>query len=73
MEKATDHVFNKQAIKDLLEAGERLSVKSVWLVIKTTELRHYLSQLRRDGITILSEWKEKDGKRFKEYWLASKN
>lgn len=72
MESGIKEETNKDKVKTLLESGERISVKSVWRVIRTTETRHYVSQLKRDGLLILSEWVERNGYRFKEYWLAKK-
>ena len=66
------HIYNKQAIKEILEFGEKVTVKSIWLVLKTTELRHYLSQLRKDGIVILSKWVSNGKSRFKEHWIECK-
>lgn len=70
MESGHEEEKNKQKIKTLLETGAKVTVKSAWLICRTTELRTYLSQLRKDGMMILSEWVERDGKRFKQYWLA---
>jgi len=72
MEEEQKHIFNKQAVRNLLESGERISVKFVWRVLLTTELRTYLSQLRKDGLDIGSEWmRNKNNQRYKEYFLVN--
>lgn len=71
MEKQASNDSNKNAVRNLLEAGERISVKSVWLVLKTSEARHYVYELRKEGLQILDEWvRNKNNQRYKEYFLA---
>lgn len=64
-----DHESLKKKIKELLQSGERLTVLSVFRVVKSFELRHYVTQLKREGLAIKSEWASAKGKRWKEYWL----
>lgn len=59
---------NIKAIKEQLEAGRRLTVLSVLHSIGTLELRYYIARLRKT-MQIADEWKSKNGKRFKEYYL----
>lgn len=73
MESGKKEVTYKSKIKDLLEAGARISVGSVWRILRTTEARHFIAQLKKEGLNILSEWVTKGDNRFKEYWLAPKN
>lgn len=61
---------NLTLIRNLLLEGLRITSISVLKSIGTTEVRHYLSILRKEGLTIKDNWLEKDGKRFKEWYLV---
>jgi transcription initiation factor IIE alpha subunit len=60
---------NLSLIKCQLEKGKRITSISVLKSIGTTEIRHYLSKLRKEGLAIKDRWIEKDGKHFKEWFL----
>ena len=61
---------NLSAIRKLLLGGCKLTVLLVLRLVRTLELRHYLSILRKEGMVIKDEWKTTDdGKRFKVYWV----
>ena len=70
MESSNDDATKKEQIKELFKKRQRLSVKTTWRKVKTTELRYYVSLLKKEGLNILSEWVNRGGNRFKEYWLA---
>ena len=65
-----DILLRKQ-IEEKLKAGERLTVMSVQQELHTTELRVFISRIRRQGISVASCWKNHNGKRFKEYFLIA--
>ena len=59
---------NLAGIRKLFDAGKVLTVQSVRHVLKTQELRHYVSILRKE-MEIESVWfTATDGRRFKKYW-----
>lgn len=60
----------KNRIKILLENGHKISVLTALKLAGTTELRHYISKLKREGLCIHSKWIEFEGKRFKEHELT---
>lgn len=61
--------YEKQ-IAFLLKNGERLTVASVSQKVKTSELRHFIAQLKKRGMDIKSNWMTApNGKRFKQYFL----
>lgn len=65
----TDPGYLEQ-IKQQLEAGRRITVQSVLRSVGTQELRHYIPIIRRTyQLNISSQWLNKNGKRFKEYFL----
>lgn len=70
MEELFDYQTNLKAIKGQLLRGWRVTVKSILQSIGTQEARHYISKLRRDpDLKVKDRWVNKDGKRFKEYYL----
>jgi hypothetical protein len=73
MEKHANHETNLDRIKAQLLAGNRITLKSVWDTIRTTELRHYVSVLRKTSkLDISSEWvSDHQGHRYKEYFIKS--
>lgn len=60
---------NLSRIREQLNMGRRITSISVLNSIGTTEIRHYLSILRHEGLNIKDRWLEKDNKRFKEWWI----
>lgn len=60
---------NLTKIRSLLESGTRITSIKVLIEVGTTEVRHYLSKLRKEGLVIKDRWMEKDGKHFKEWFL----
>lgn len=69
MESQDNKIKNMEAIKDLLNAGLKISVISVLESVGTIELRHYIAILRKE-MRIADKWvKSPDGKRYKEYWI----
>lgn len=60
---------NLSKIRVLLMSGAKLTSITVLRLIGTTEIRHYLSKLRREGLAIKDQWLERDGKRFKTWWI----
>lgn len=61
---------NLSRIREQLVNGRRITSISVLSSIGTTEIRHYLSKLRKEGLKISDRWLEKDGKHFKEWFLS---
>ena len=59
-------------IKTLFMAGRVLTVDSIWRTVHTSEARKRISELRREGMDIVDDWKTVDGRRFKIYWLRVK-
>lgn len=60
---------NLSKVKAAFNSGLKLTVLSALALCNTTELRVYVTQLIREGLDIKSQWQEKNGKRFKLYWL----
>ena len=60
---------NLSRIREQLVNGRRITSISILNSIGTTEIRHYLSKLRHEGLKIKDRWLEKDKKRFKEWYL----
>jgi len=60
---------NLTKIRTLLNGGARLTVLCTLKRIGTSELRHYVSILRKEGLSIKSEWRQNDLKRWKCYWI----
>lgn len=58
------------AIKQALEAGERLTVVDAFKRYNTLELKHFIYLLRKSGMAIHDKWMSNDRKRWKVYWLA---
>lgn len=57
-------------IATLLKRGETLTVASVFQKVRTLELRHFISELKKEGMPIQSKWvKSPKGKQYKQYWL----
>ena len=56
-----------------LRSGRPLTNQSAYHLFHTTELRVYISRLRKRGIDIKGEWCENiDGTvRYKEYWITT--
>ncbi len=59
----------REQIKNGLEAGKTLTVVSALNEYRTIDLRKYISDLRKEGMNIQDRWVEKNGKRFKEYFV----
>lgn len=69
MEKSINYETNITKIKEQLERGRRITVQSILDSVGTQELRHYIPIIRRRfNMIIDSEWTERNGKRFKEYF-----
>ena len=64
---------NRNKIRALMLTGVRVTTMSILFTIGTSELRKYLSDLRKEGLIIRDKWIEKDGKHFKQYWIEIKN
>lgn len=60
----------KNKIRKELEKGYIITVLSVLKSCKTMELRSYVAALKKSGMKIRSEWVKKNGKHFKQYFLA---
>jgi hypothetical protein len=69
MENLKNETKNIKAIEEQLKAGRRLTVISVLHSVGTLELRYYIAKLRKT-MPIADQWQSKNGKRFKEYYLA---
>ncbi|OYQ72308.1 hypothetical protein B9T20_09995 [Wohlfahrtiimonas sp. G9077] len=65
-------IGKREQILMYLEAGNRISVHSAKVLFHTTELRSRISELKRRGHNITSEYVKcpKTGAIFKEYWIA---
>ncbi len=58
-------------IKQAFLSGRRLTSCVAAREFLTGDLRKYVSNLRREGLTIKDEWKtSKNGKRYKEYFYS---
>ena len=64
-------IGKREQILMYLEAGNRISVHSAKVLFHTTELRSRISELKRRGHNITSEYVKcpKTGSMFKEYWI----
>lgn len=72
MERTSNYEGNYGKILEQLISGIRITTMSVLKSIKTSELRTYLSQIRKT-IQVSDEWvKRPDGKRYKEYFIPIK-
>lgn len=70
MNQQANHDTNLTLIRAQLLAGKRISVMSVLKSVGTLELRHYISELKRNSdLVIAGEWTCRNNKRFKEYYL----
>lgn len=63
---------NLTRIRQFLKGGSKITSLLILRHVGTTEVRHYLSILRKEGMLIKDSWIEKDGKRFKEWYLDFK-
>lgn len=59
----------QEGIKKCFEMGGKLTVQQAFSRFHTTELRKIVSRLKRAGYNIADEWKERNGVRFKEYFI----
>ena len=66
-----NQAIQQEGIKKCFEMGGRLTVQAAFYRFHTTELRRIISRLRKAGMKIIDEWKEANGVRFKEYFLAN--
>lgn len=67
-----NQIFNdtyQKQIAHLFRAGEKLTVLDALKKVGTSELRHFVTELRRAGMDITSNWTKANGKRFKVYSL----
>jgi len=62
----------KQAIKQSFEAGNTLTTLDGLKLFRTLEMRKFVSMLRAEGMSIQDRWVEKNGKRYKEYFVNKK-
>jgi hypothetical protein len=62
---------NKTRVLSYLEEGNTLTAFDGFTKFGIVSIRDYISMLRREGVEIVSEWRESldTGKRFKEYWI----
>jgi hypothetical protein len=56
-------------IYELLETGEKYTVVEFLRYAHTTEARKVISDLKKEGYEIKSNWRSGNGKRWKEYYL----
>lgn len=61
--------IKKEILSDLTN-GKRLTVLDGLKMYSTIDLRKYISLIKKDGINIESKWISKNGKHFKEYFIA---
>lgn len=61
----------KRSIKDYLEEGQSLTVLTCAKLFQTNELRHFISELKRDGMEVKADWcySEDRRKKWKVYYL----
>lgn len=61
----------KDQLRNWLNAGNSITVLDATTILKTVDLRQYITQLRREGLNIVDEWQRNNNtnKRFKKYWL----
>lgn len=63
----------RKVILENLLAGAVLTVKDGMRIARTTELRKHISELKKRGHEIHSEWIQTEtGKRIKQYFLTKK-
>lgn len=62
----------KEQVLGFLKKHKYMTVQDGIRTLHTTELRHYISQLLKDGYKIGSEFvtNKQDGQRYKRYWLV---
>lgn len=62
----------KDQLRNWLNAGNTITVLEATIILRTVDLRQYITQLRREGLPITDEWQtnEQTKKRFKKYWLV---
>lgn len=65
--------IQQEGIKKCFEMGGKLTVQAAFSRFHTTELRKIVCRLKAAGLNIVSEYKESNGSRFKEYWLDRSN
>lgn len=71
MESMEFHTRNALVILQAMQNGQRLTTQICFRLFHTTELRQYVSRLKRWGHDIRSEWTTNEkGQRFKEYFLV---
>lgn len=63
---------NLTKIRAFLKGGARITSILILNRVGTTEVRHYLSILRKEGLVVHDRWIEQNGKRFKEWYLEFK-
>lgn len=61
----------KKIIREHLEQGNQLTVLSCFKLCCTNELRHFVSELKNEGMEIKSHWttNTEGNKHFKVYYL----
>lgn len=60
----------RNKIASLFNDGKKLTVISALKEVGTLELRHFVAELKKQGMDIRSNWMTaSNGKRFKQYWL----
>lgn len=70
---ATPRQSNIEDILDYLNIGNGITCLDALRMFHTTELRHYISELRKMGISIRGEWEnDGNGKRYVRYYLDKK-
>lgn len=68
-------VTHKDRVLDWLKNNKYLTVLDGIRYLGTTEVRHYVAQLRSDGHNIQSEFvkDKKTGQMYKRYWLGKES
>lgn len=63
--------MKKEAIKNHLLSGKRLTSLDAVRLFKTIKLTSRISEMRRDGLKINDEWlvNNKTKTRYKSYWI----
>lgn len=61
----------KKSIMEHLQSGNPLTVMSCFKLLYTNELRHFISELKNDGLDIKSHWEYSADKRkkWKKYYI----
>ncbi len=62
-------IRNEDKILDYLMRGGKLTVNDCQRIFHTTELRRYISLIRKRGYNIVDKWVVRNGYRIKEYWI----